>query len=272
MNLKSIAKEFDFKFNFTYIIFISISEVNFMSNFDKTLLGKNIKFLATQKGIKVGDIETEAGVSAGYLSRLANEDNKNNFPIMDLIFLISNKLDVSVNTLLSVDLSNLTPNEILLSQFFDKLSKDTQDNKLVWELESRSKLEECKQQGNHPLFYAYEPRNPETEFYYHSTYDSNAVIGGDCYKVIVGNKWLYLMCVNKPDDILDGYELYFISSNYQGYPNIEQICKAYSESDLYNQIVDLRNQAAESSRHVKLSESVRNSINDYLTQDEIDSF
>lgn len=243
-----------------------------MSNFDKTLLGKNIKFLATQKGIKVGDIETEAGVSAGYLSRLANEDNKNNFPIMDLIFLISNKLDVSVNTLLSVDLSNLTPNEILLSQFVDKLSKDTQSNKLIWELESKSKLEECKQQGNHPLFFPVNPGDFGTGFYYHSTFDSDAVIAGDCYKVIIGNKWLYLMCVSKEYDYINGYELYFISSNYQGYPNIEQICKAYSESDLYNQIVDLRNQAAESSRHVKLTDSVRNSINDYLTKNDIDSF
>ncbi|MBR4385401.1 MAG: helix-turn-helix transcriptional regulator [Treponema sp.] len=243
-----------------------------MSNFDKTLLGKNIKFLATQKGIKVGDIETEAGVSTGYLSRLANEDNKKNFPIMDLIFLISNKLDVSVNTLLSVDLSNLTPNEILLSQFFDKLSKDTQNNKLIWELESKSKLEECKQQGNHPLFFPVHPGDFGTEFYYHSTFDSEAVIAGDCYKVIVGNKWLYLMCVSKEYDYINGYELYFISSNYQGYPNIEQICKAYSESDLYNQIVDLRNQAAESSRHVKLSDSVRSSINEYLTEGDIDSF
>lgn len=243
-----------------------------MSNFDKTLLGKNIKFLASQKGIKVGDIETEAGVSAGYLSRLANEDNKNNFPIMDLIFLISNKLDVSVNTLLSVDLSNLTPNEILLSQFFDKLSKDTQDNKLVWELESRAKLEECKQQGNHPLFFPINPNDYGTEFYYHSAYDSSAVIAGDCYKVVVGNKWFYLMCVSEANEYINGYELYFISSNYQGYTNIEQICKVYPESDLYNQMVDLRNQAAESSRHVKLSDSVRSSINDYLTQDDIDSF
>ena len=246
--------------------------MNCMSNFDKTLLGKNIKFLATQKGIKVGDIETEAGVSAGYLSRLANEDNKNNFPIMDLIFLISNKLDVSVNTLLSVDLSNLTPNEILLAQFFDKLSNDTQNNKLVWELESESKLEECKQQGNHPLFFPVNPGDFGTEFYYHSAYDSSAVIAGDCYKVTVGNKWLYLMCVSKANEYIKGYELYFISSNYQGYANIEQICRVYSESDLYNQIVDLRNQAAESSRHVKLSDSVRCSINDYLTQDDIDSF
>ena len=242
-----------------------------MPNFDKTLLGKNIRFLANKKGIKVGDIENEAKVSTGYLSRLANEDNKNNFPIMDLLFLISKKFDVSVNTLLTVDFSNLTPNEILLSHFFDKLSKDTQNNKLVWELESKAKLEECKQKGGHPLFFATEPRDPDTDFYYHSTYDSSATVAGDCYKVIVGNKWLYLMCVNKPNDFIDGYELYFISSNYQGYTNIEPICKAYSESDLYNQIISLRNEAAESSRHVKLSESVRNSINEYLTQDDIDS-
>lgn len=57
--------------------------MHFMSNFSKILLGKNIRFLATKKGIKVGDIENEAGVSAGYVSRLANEDNKNSFPIMD---------------------------------------------------------------------------------------------------------------------------------------------------------------------------------------------
>jgi transcriptional regulator with XRE-family HTH domain len=240
-----------------------------MSSFYKTLLGKNIKFLATQKGIKVGDIETEAGVSTGYLSRLSNEDNKNNFPIMDLIFLISNKLDVSVNTLLSVDLSNLTPNEILLSKFFDKLSKDTQDNKLVWELESKTKLDECKQKGKHPLFLSNDPGFTNAEYYYHSAYDSTAVIGGDCYKVIVGNKWLYLMCVNRPDKDSKGYELYFVSSNYNGIV-IEKICKAYSGSDLYNQIVDLRNQAAESSRHVKLSDSVRDTINFYMSQPDAD--
>ena len=112
-----------------------------MPNFDKSLLGKNIRFLANKNGIKVGDIENEANVSTGYLSRLANEDNKNSFPIMDLLFLISKKFDVSINTLLSVDFSSLTPNEILLSQFFDKLNKDTENNKIIWELDSKEKLE-----------------------------------------------------------------------------------------------------------------------------------
>ena len=183
---------------------------------------------------------------------------------MDLIFLISNKFDVSINTLLSVDFSTLTPNEVLLSQFFDKLSKDTENNSFVWELESQSKLDGCKQNGGHPLFYAYEPRDPNSDYYYHSAYDSKMIVAGDCYKVIVGNKWLYMMNVKKGDKSCSGYELYFVYANYNGYTQIEPVCSVFPESELYSQLHDLRNAAAESSRHVKLSDSVRSTINDYL--------
>lgn len=236
-----------------------------MSNFSKILLGKNIRFLATKKGIKVGDIENEAGVSAGYVSRLANEDNKNSFPIMDLLFLISKKFEVSVNTLLSVDFSSLTPNEILLSQFFDKLSNDTENNALVWELESQATLDNCRQNGGHPLFFATEQNNPNTDYFYHSAFDSNVLVCGDCYKVVVGNKWLYMMSVQKEGDSSTGIELYFVSVHYNGYIQTEPICSVCQESALYPQINDLRNAAAESSRHVKLSDSVRSTINEYLS-------
>lgn len=239
-------------------------EMKFMSNFSKILLGKNIRFIATQKGIKVGDIENEAGVSAGYVSRLANEDNKNNFPIMDLILLISKKFEVSVNTLLSVDFSRLTPNEILLSQFFDKLSNDTENNSIVWELESQTKLDNCKQNGGHPLFFAAEPNNLNSDYFYHSTFDSNVIICGDCYKVVVGNKWLYMMSVQKEGNFDTNIELYFVSINYNRHVQTEPICRICKESALYPQINDLRNAAAESSRHVKLSDSVRTTITEYL--------
>ena len=237
-----------------------------MPNFDKTLLGKNVKFLATQKGIKVGDIEAEANVSAGYLSRLANEDNKNSFPIMDLIFLVSKKFDVSINTLLSVDFSNLTPNEILLSQFFDKLNKDTENNRIIWELDSKEKLEAYKQQGGHHLFYQ---GQYDTCYNYHSLFDQEIEIAGDSYKVFIGNKWLFFMTVKKPNSLNVDYELYFIYRyNYATAPEVEKICKVNPESDLYNQIVDLRSVAAESSRHVKLSDSVLSTINNYLSHED----
>ena len=238
--------------------------MNFMSNFSKILLGKNIRLIANQKGMKVGDIENEAGVSAGYVSRLANEDNKNNFPIVDLIFFISKKFGVSVNTLMSVDFSSLTPNEILLSQFFDKLSSDTENNSLVWELESQTKLDNCKQNGGHPLFFATEPNDPNSDYFYHSAFDSNVIVCGDCYKVVIGNKWLYMMSVQKESDFDTSIELYFVSVNYNRYTQTEPICRVCQESALYPQINDLRNAAAESSRHVKLSDSVRSTITEYL--------
>lgn len=239
-----------------------------MSNFDKTLLGKNIKFLATQKGIKVGDIEAEAGVSTGYLSRLANEDNKNNFPIMDLIFLISKKFDVSINTLLSVDFSNLTPNEILLSQFFDKLNKDTENNKIIWELDSKVKLESVKQNGGHPLFFQHQH---DPFFSYHSFFDQDVEISGDSYKVCIENKWLFFMAVSNSESANIDFELYFIYRNgYNSQNEIEKICKICHDSELYKQIIDLRNVAAESSRHVKLSDSVLSTINNYLSQEDVD--
>ncbi len=266
MNLNSITLEFDFKFNFVYTVFISAYEVNFMSNFDKTLLGKNIKFLATQKGIKVGDIETEAGVSTGYLSRLANEDNKNNFPIMDLIFLISKKFDVSINTLLSVDFSNLTPNEILLSQFFDKLNKDTENNKIIWELDSKEKLESMKLKGSHPLFFQHQQ---DPFFSYHSFFDQDVEISGDSYKVCIENKWLFFMAVSNVESPNIDFELYFIYKyTFNSQNEIEKICKICHDSELYKQIIDLRNVAAESSRHVKLSDSVLNTINTYLSHED----
>ena len=38
--------------------------------FDKIKLLQNIRFLALQKGVKIGELESEAGVSVGYISRM----------------------------------------------------------------------------------------------------------------------------------------------------------------------------------------------------------
>ncbi len=231
-----------------------------MSNFNKSLLGKNIKYLATKKGIKVGEIEAEAGVSVGYLSRLANEDNKNNFPIMDLILLISEKLDISVNTLINIDLSSLTPNEVFLSQFFDKLFKDTSTNSIIWEVETKSKLEDINYIHNHPLFARFNYED-HFEMRYRSLFDNDVHVEGDFYKVVLENKLLYLTKVNNSNLFTYGYELYFI--NNTGY--LEKICKIYEDSDLFKQLDDLYKAATESSRHVKLTESVIETINEYLS-------
>lgn len=237
--------------------------MKYMSNFNRTLLGKNIKYLAAQKGIKLGDLEGQVQVSIGYFSRLLNEDGKNSSTLMDTICKVADKLGTSVNTLISTDLTALTPNEVLLSKFFDKVSESTAKSSLIWELETKTQLEDCYVSGGNPLFFPHNRNDMDTTYYYGSQFDSDIEPAGDMYRVGLNNKWLYLYKVKQENSEESGYELYFISNN--GYNNyIEKICKAYPESDLYNQIVDLYNAAAESSRHVKLSDSVLGTINEFM--------
>lgn len=240
-----------------------------MSNFNKSLLGKNIKFLAAQKGIKVGDLESQVEVSAGYFSRLANDDGKNNSSLVDTICKVAEKLGTSVNTLISTDLSALTPNETLLSKFFDKLGKDTATSVLIWDLETKTKLDECVISGENPLFSPCNGFNAGTNYYYDSKFDSDVEPVGDGYRVGVSNKCLYLFKVKKQDISETGFELYFVSKNNDEHKP-EPICKAYPESDLYNQIEDLYNAASESSRHVKLSDTVLGTINNYMNPEDIE--
>lgn len=238
-----------------------------MSDFNRALLGKNIKYLAAGKNIKVGDLEKEAGVSTGYFSRLANEEGKGGSTLVDIICKVAEKLDTSVNTLISTDMAALTPNETLLSAFFDKLSKDTAEGTITWDLESEKQLRNPEYQAKHPLFRNYGSAEfPDMRYY--SLFDSDIQIAGDSYRVAVVGRTLYLMETLNPESASVGYELYLLTTwqngmiYYKDYP--EKICKAYPESDLYVQIDDLHNAAAESSRHVKLSDSVIGAINSYI--------
>lgn len=238
-----------------------------MQNIDKTLLAKNIKYLAEQKGIKIGVLEDKIGVSTGYFSRLANEESKQGSSQLDIIFAAANVLKISINTLISTDLSSFTPNEKLLSEFFDTLQKDTEKGSLLWDLESKKMFDDYDFVLKHPLF------NSEGD--YHSEFDNDAIINGDGYncdiKNVKGTNTLYLMNVFCKETNAIGFELYFLipffdetigTSSYY----VEKICKAYPKSNLYNQISLLYNDAAESSRHLKLSDSVLSTIQGYIKQ------
>ena len=124
-----------------------------MSNFNRALFGRNIKYLAEQKNIKIGALEEEVKVSAGYFSRLANEYGKTSSLIMDVICGVADILKVSVNTLISTDLTGLTPNERFLSTFFDKVEKDSSQEIIHWDCQTKERLCNVDFQANHPLFY-----------------------------------------------------------------------------------------------------------------------
>lgn len=120
--------------------------------FNAEVLFDNIDFLIKSENRKIGEVESEAGVSAGYISRTSKDGGSR--PGIDFIMNIAKVLHVSIDTLLKVDISSLTPTERYLISFLEKLEHDTVHDLLDWERVSAESLNniETDQNGiaNHP--------------------------------------------------------------------------------------------------------------------------
>lgn len=238
--------------------------MNQKTNFDKNLVGKNIKHLIASKNDKISEIESGAEVSNGYLSRMIKDEGKSSFPIMDVLFYVANKYQVSILTLLTVDLTALTPNEKFLVSFFDRIIEESNSNKIVWTQETLKQLNDYEHLGFHPLFSLKDPYDYNSGLQYKSMFDISVEIAGDCFNVPISDSILYLMRTKNTSTENSGFELYFYSRT-----KLEPICNADNNSPLYSIIENIYNLAAESSRHLKLSDSVKSTINNYLNPDDI---
>ena len=125
-------------------------------NFNKTLCFSNIRELLRQNlDVKIGQIEKEAGIRLGYMSRLEKDGNTSE-PSVEFVVTAAKLLKVSVDTLISVDLTGLTPTEQYITSFFDKLKEDTLKDRLDWNRETAFNLNRMEPDMNgfvyHPLF------------------------------------------------------------------------------------------------------------------------
>lgn len=180
-------------------------------NFNKSICFSNIReLLKENSNVKIGQIEREAGIRLGYMSRLEKEDNTSD-PSMEFIVTAARLLNVSVDALISYDLAGLTSTEKYLVNFIEKLKKDTMDEKLNWAVESKFELNkgELDINGNskHPLF-SLEEFYRETEcgypeqvtecVYVSKTFGPNTGIHDDCFKLRLKNgSTFYLMNLSK---------------------------------------------------------------------------
>lgn len=180
-----------------------------MKDFNKQLMLDNITYLLKETGKKIGELETESGVSTGYISRISKEGNTK--PGIDFIMNVAESLNVSINTLLNVDLTAMTPNERYILSFLKKLNKDTIDDKLDWIRESADQLNRAEVDRNgdtgHPLlsletFY----EEGETEYpeevtrvvFVSNSFDCKTSIHGDCFNLRLKNgSILYFMDISK---------------------------------------------------------------------------
>lgn len=180
-------------------------------NFNKSICFSNIRELLKENSkVKIGQIEREAGIRLGYMSRLEKEDNTSE-PSMEFIVTAAKLLNVSVDTLISYDLAGLSSTEKYLVNFIEKLKTDTINEKLNWDVESKFELNKAETDINgnclHPLFSLEEfyrqtdceyPQQVTDYVYVSKTFGPNTCINDDCFKLRLKNgSTFYLMDIVK---------------------------------------------------------------------------
>lgn len=252
--------------------------------FDKSILFDNIAYLLKENDMKVGELETKAGVSVGYISRTKEGNAK---PGIDFIMKAANILKVSLDTLLTVDLRELTPTEKYLITFIVKLIKDTNDDKLDWNVEKSSSLNRLlgihgMDFGSHPLFNLEKQMGcfggPYPEEYETVVFNSKAfggldtVIEDDCYNLAMKNgATLYVMTVGLYDENSDSTvksdtELWMTTKD----GSMQYLCRATDEFDIGYLVIALKSAIQVNSQHPKIKKEFRTAIDAFLTDNQED--
>lgn len=254
------------------------SDSSVKKKFDKYRCFRNIRFLLEQKDVRLGDIERGSGNNAGYMSRLEKATNATD-PSIEFLVNAAKMLGVSMDDLLFGTFKELSPNEISLLKFLQKLTEKTKDDEQYWEKETWQDhikyADWCE--GNthpHPLYGLDYEEDGDGGAYpdgysYHSRFypRQNIVIEGMCFHAVINENddEIYVMnCAEQGPDVesdLPFYEVYHID----GQGNIHPMCCTREERNQIHSAVDkLYGQIQESLAHVRLSAQTKNMITSFL--------
>ena len=179
------------------------------NDFNKKIMLDNITYALKEFGKRIGEFESEIGVSAGYISRTSKDENAK--PGIDFVVNAADALNMSVDTLINVDLSALTPTEKYYVDFMEKLISDSLKDKLFWVKDTANELNSLEinqyHDTGHPLFdlrnftlpgeEGYPEEHNEVVFV-SNTFEFNTWISKDCFSLRLKNgTMLYLMNIRK---------------------------------------------------------------------------
>lgn len=254
--------------------------ISLNKEFNKKLMLDNIAVLLSESGIKVGELENEAGVSAGYISRLTKDGAGK--PGIEFIMNAAEALKVSIDTLLYIDLAGLTPTERYLISFLEKLKKDTAEDKLEWIRYSADSLNRMEpnydSSVDHPLF-SYEtfmeagegdyPDEVSRVVFTSHTFDVHTYITGDCFSLRLKNgAMLYLMDISKSvhrvnDPNAFAKEVWMYKPQVGG----QYMCSNRDNSPLSALVDDLYAVVKEFSKHPKIMKGLQEAIDAFMRDD-----
>ena len=97
--------------------------------------------IAKWYGVRIGDLEKDAGVSQGYLSRAAKDTASGGMPLMDLLIETSDKFKVSLDSLVFNDYSKFADiNKRRVYSFFETVLSLSNKGGMQWVRNSRKDI------------------------------------------------------------------------------------------------------------------------------------
>lgn len=247
--------------------------------FNKQILFDNIAYLLKEQGLKIRELETAAGVSTGYISRAGKDGGPT--PGIEFIANAAHKLGVSIDTLISVRLSDLTATERYILAFLQKLERDTNADKLSWERESAESLRNVSTDQNgfadNPLFdfrifseqtgWESVEELRETRMISRS-FDVHTYAADDCYNLRLKNgARLYLMSICRAgaqsnDERNSAIEVWMVGARSE----TQYLCS--NNSMPFDLIVDsLYTSVKENSKHPKVKDEIKQAIDAFMKDD-----
>ena len=256
-----------------------------MNTINLTVVYNNIKTLSKQLNIRMSEIEEDAGVSPGYMSRLAQKNGDTaNTALLGVIASAAKKLFISIESVLFADVSNMSPEEEKMLQFITKLLDDTEKGKFHWKQDSEESIKENidKRRGSHPLFVTEKSYAPDIDTYMDITlFDSKcnqsaSVLGTiRSTKFIKQNEWtnseIILVRAKIPGTSSymhdEAFELYIYQKSIASdKTKLIPLCNAEKRKKeaLFNALDSLYDAAGTSSRTLSFDQETENLIDKYL--------
>lgn len=254
--------------------------------FNKWRTIKNIRYLLNNSDIKIGDIEREARVASGYISRIAREGSTTD-PSIEFLMAISKIFKINISDLLNSDLENesdgFTPNEVSVYEFIKQIFMDTNNGTIVWKKYDKENFKEDvipyealgADYEHSPFLNHYEERLNQDNTFDGYVYSFRSWFYDD-YKYAISdvvyegtlrnNSYIvllpitYLSGANLKTSV-DEFEVYILKNG-----KVIPICSTYkAKGCIKNSIIDLYNIVTRFIANINLTSEAKSFIDDYLS-------
>lgn len=241
-------------------------------NFDKNKLFRNIRKLISSTGAKLGQIEKEAGCQPGYMSRLEKAGNTTD-PSVEFVVTAAKELEVSLDLLIYGNMGNMTPTEMYILNFINKLIRDTKNDVVVWKANDLGKgfrIADVEKESKADIFQQFiESIDAATNSvrYRSLFFPDNKVVTcvGNCYvgDLSGSEAKMYIMSCLDPaaeEGVRQFYELYIVDNDKVN----PLLCTAQTSEGLIPAVDQLFEAVEVSATHIHINGDVRTIIDLYL--------